>query len=311
MKDAKFLTLNDDDPRVAAAYAAERRLFEYYKLSYETRYITVCGVKIRLLEFGAGDPLLIVPGNTGDGFVFAPLLPHLKNKRVVLLNRPGGGLSDGLDHRLVGNMREFAVQTLIGVLDALNIEKLPVAAHSMGGHWSLWLASDRPERVTSLTLLGVPGNVLNTRPPFALRLAAVRGLNKIVFRAIVPKSKQTALKGLSFMGHSQNTVRSLPDEMSECYFRFQNLPHYAVSSLSLMESMSREYRISAAVLKTITQPVNLIWGENDSFGKVETGREIAKTLPNAAFHLVQGGGHLPWLDAPKECAKILLDGINA
>jgi hypothetical protein len=36
--------------------------------------------------------------------------------------------------------------------------------------------ADRPDRVTALALLGVPGNVLTTQPPLALRLASVRGL---------------------------------------------------------------------------------------------------------------------------------------
>jgi pimeloyl-ACP methyl ester carboxylesterase len=255
----------------------------------------------------------MVPGNTGDGFVFAPLLPHLKGRRVIVLNRPGGGLSGGFDHRRV-NMRAFAVETLANVLDALGLEKAPLIAHSMGGHWSLWFSADKPERVAALGLLGVPGNVLDTRPPFALRLAAVPGLNRLILRAITPRSRNRALGSLAFMGHAQKTVNALPEEMAECYFRFQNLPNYALSSLSLMESMNRfpgNYRISAEELTKITPPAALFWGENDPFGKITTGRNIAETLPDAVFRLLPGGGHLPWLDAPRLCAEFLLDGILA
>lgn len=33
------------------------------------------GLRVRLTEVGSGPPVLVVPGNTGDGFPFAPLLP--------------------------------------------------------------------------------------------------------------------------------------------------------------------------------------------------------------------------------------------
>jgi hypothetical protein len=47
------------------------------------------GIRVRISETGEGDPVVIVPGNTGDGFPFIPLLPHLRGRRVITINRPG------------------------------------------------------------------------------------------------------------------------------------------------------------------------------------------------------------------------------
>jgi pimeloyl-ACP methyl ester carboxylesterase len=118
---------------------------------------------------------------------------------VIVLNRPGGGLSEGMDHTTIG-LGDLACYTLATVLDSLDIDRVPIVAHSMGGHWSQWFAMDRPDRVTALALLGVPGNVLTTRPPLALRLASVHGLNRLVVRATIPRRTQDALKGLGFPG---------------------------------------------------------------------------------------------------------------
>src|SRR5664279_1892739 len=63
-------------------------------------------IKVRVLEIGDGEPLVIVPGNTGDAFVLASLMTELKGRRIYAINRPGGGLSEGMDHTTV-NIREF------------------------------------------------------------------------------------------------------------------------------------------------------------------------------------------------------------
>jgi pimeloyl-ACP methyl ester carboxylesterase len=47
-----------------------------------------------------------------------------------------------------------------------------------------------------------------------------------------------------------------------------------------------------------------LWGTNDPFGSVDTGRYISEIMPSSEFHAIQGGGHLPWLDNPAECGRL-------
>jgi len=94
---SRAVPLHQDDPRVIAAQQAERRLYGYYGLEPAHHPVALprLGLRVRLTEVGSGPPVLVVPGNTGDGFPFAPLIPHLPGRRVIVLNRPGGGLSEG------------------------------------------------------------------------------------------------------------------------------------------------------------------------------------------------------------------------
>jgi pimeloyl-ACP methyl ester carboxylesterase len=320
MKTTEHLTLDQNDRHVINALSAEQALFMRYDFSASSRYIELPGydIKIRITEVGVGAPLVIVPGNTGDGFPFAPLIARIKKRRIIIVNRPGGGLSEGMDHRRV-DMRRLAVDTLTTVFDSLGIEKAPVIAHSFGGHWSLWFAMDCPERVEALALLGVPGNIMGTCPPFALRLTSIPGVNRVLFRAIISKDKAKALKGLLFMGHSRETVDGLGQEMAGCYYHFQNLPHYAISSLSLMERCNRlcgsrpDVRIDREALAEVRNPVLMLWGENDPFASVTKGERIAATIPGARFHVLKNAGHLPWLDYPGECSRLICEffGIDS
>jgi pimeloyl-ACP methyl ester carboxylesterase len=311
------LTLDDHDPRVMAAKAAEKRLYEFYGFSYTIRHIMLprYGIRVRITETGEGDPVIIVPGNTGDGFPFVPILPHLPGRRIFILNRPGGGLSEGMDHTTV-DFHDFAVETVTTVFDALVLDRAPIIAHSMGGHWSQWFAIARPERVTALALLGVPGNVLTTCPTPLLRLTTIPGLGKLIGRLTVPKELRTALNGLKVTGHSAESIARQPAALAECYYRFPQLPHYLTSTLSLMTSVNRlrgstpRYRITAQQLVTIAQPVLYLWGTHDPFGSVETGRKIASLVPHSEFHTLADGGHLPWLDDPGFAGRLVSNFLD-
>jgi 2-hydroxy-6-oxonona-2,4-dienedioate hydrolase len=311
------LTLEENDPRVMAALDAEKRLYADYGLEAKTHCIrlTGSGIRMRVSEIGFGKPVLIVPGNVGDVFPLAPLLAELQGRRIIAVNRPGGGASEGMDYRKV-DFREFAVRTLTCVMDAFALDRVPIVAHSIGGHWSLWLALDQPERVSALTLLGVPGNLVSTRPPFALRLLSVPVLNRLLYHFITPRKPDKDFKGLAFVGHSPETRARLPQALADCYYHFQKLPHSQTATLSLMERTNRwlgarpEIRLGAEELRRVRQPAMFLWGTNDPFGRVETGRQIARLLPSAEFHAIQGGGHLPWLDDPAECGRLTREFLS-
>ena len=304
MSQHQLLTLDEHDPRVIAARDAEERLFACYGLKARTRFVLLprLGIRVRVNEFGTGEPVLIVPGNTGDAFPFTPLLPELQGRRIITVNRPGGGLSDGMDHHTIP-FRELAVETLSAVLDDLALPRVPLIGHSIGGHWSIWFALERPERVTSLTLLGVPGNLLTTCPPLALRLLSVRGLNRLLFGIVM----------LAVKRYRPEASTSASEAMAACRYYFQQLPHYRISTLSLMERVNRlrgsrpEIRLNEEQLKQVRQPTMFLWGTKDPFGSIETGRHIAHILPHSEFHAIQGAGHLPWLSNLAECGHLIRD----
>jgi 2-hydroxy-6-oxonona-2,4-dienedioate hydrolase len=298
------LTLNNNDPKVIAARQAEKELFDYYNLSSKDHYITLPtqDIKVRVSEIGSGEPVVIVPGNTGDIFPLASLLAELKGRRIIAINRPGGGLSEGIDHTTV-NIRSFAVETLETVLKALELENVDIVAHSMGAHWSLWLAMDRPKLVRSLTLLGNPGNVMKGRPPFLMRLISKPPFNKLFFKLLIPSDKNKALRSLKFMGHSDDALNKLPKAFGDCYYYFRLLPHYWISATSLMQNVAP--KIDKEQLQQVKQPTLFLLGTKDTFASIETGIAIAAALPHCEFHAINGAGHLPWLENPEECGRII------
>lgn len=304
-----ILTLNNDDPKVINARNAEKALFDHYGIKAKEHYITLPEqqIKVRVLEIGEGEPLVIVPGNTGDAFVLASLMAEFKGRRVFAINRPGGGLSEGMDHNTV-DVREFAHQSLNTVLEALGLKNVDVVAHSMGAHWSTLLAMEHPDKVRKLALLGNPGNIMGGKPPLAIRLLGTPPFTKLAMHFIIPKSKEKALKTLTIMGHSKEFVATLPMELADAYFNFDHLPHYVISSTSLIQNMIPE--IKAAELTKLQQPTALILGTEDNFLSQEKGKEIVQAMPNGTFYSIANSGHLPWLENPQSIGKMILDFLK-
>jgi 2-hydroxy-6-oxonona-2,4-dienedioate hydrolase len=300
----KALTLDAQDPLVIAARKAEIDLYAYYGLEARDHYIVLPGhaLKIRISEMGSGDSVLIVPGNTGDVFPLAALLAEIKGRRIIALNRPGGGLSEGMDHTQV-DIRDFAVKTVVAAINAFRLEKVDIVAHSMGAHWSLWTAMDRPELVRSLTLLGNPGNVMNGRPPLLMRLMMRRPLNKIVLTFLKKSAGPNKLSFLTFMGSSRETIYALPREINNAYYCFGRLPHYLISLTSMLQNAAPA--IDAQQLSQVRQPAQLLLGDKDTFASVATGRSIAAAMPGCTLHVIKDGSHLPWLEKPAECGKLI------
>lgn len=297
------LTLDQNDPTVRAARQAEAALFKVYGLQPKETYLDIGFGKLRVLTFGSGEPLLLVPGNTGDVFPLASLIAHLSNRMVIAVNRPGGGLSEGMDHRQV-DIRAFAVDTLVAVLDAFGLQRVPVLAHSMGAHWSLWLAIDRPERVSHVVTMGNPGNVMLDTLPKALVLMKTPPLNRWLIKLMSPRSAQGSKRLFKMMGMDAAGIERLAPELLECYYRFWKLPHYLTASTSLMENLAP--RLGANELRKISTPAMMLWGTRDTFASVEKAAEIAGAFANGTLAMIEGACHSPWLGAEEECATHIL-----
>lgn len=114
-------------------------------------YLEDLDATIRWLDLGKGEPILFLPGLSmpvGPGFTAVATAPALQGRRSILLDYLGSGQSDHpktFDYAL-----ESHADTIIRVLDHLNIPNIDIVGHSMGGTVGIYLAMAHPERVNRL-----------------------------------------------------------------------------------------------------------------------------------------------------------------
>lgn len=304
--------LDHDDPRVQAARTAERDIYQHYGVDPEEHFVEIpdLDLQFRVMEVGTGPPVVLIPGGHGPGCIWVPLLPELQEYTAYLMDRPGGGLSDGIDHRSLP-LREIAARSTVGLFDYFELTEAPVIGCSMGGLWALRFALEHPDRGSAIALLGSPALYPGTGAPFPMRLGSIPGLSGlIVDHTMQSGDAGAAREALSWMGHPTETTERLPDIFAEVWYRMENLPHFRQTWVSLLQScltlwgVNSEAAFTPEDLRSVRSPVCLIWGSNDLFGSVEAGRAGAEHFPDAEFHEV-GTGHLPWLDEPETCGELI------
>ena len=130
------------------------------------RTIRAAGRDIFVTEIGEGPPLLMLhgggPGANGMSN-FSRNIPALAERfRVIVPDMPGYGRSTkGLDRKdPFGDL----ARAMLGLLDALGVERAHALGNSLGGACALRLALEAPDRVDRLVLLG-PGRDRQEPPP--------------------------------------------------------------------------------------------------------------------------------------------------
>jgi aminoacrylate hydrolase len=101
-------------------------------------------------EHGSGEPLLLVPGLGGVGASFFKQIPELaKRYRVIVHDHRGCGQSD---RPLQKYSVEQMTQDVLGLMDALKIERASLLGHSTGGAIGQIIAIEQPQRLKKLIL---------------------------------------------------------------------------------------------------------------------------------------------------------------
>jgi pimeloyl-ACP methyl ester carboxylesterase len=301
---------HQDHPTLAFEQA-ERRLFAACGVQVESRRVRLADppVAVRVLEAGDGPPLILVHGSGMSASTWAPLMPHLGPRRLIALDLPGFGLSDPFDYG-GRRLRLHAVAQLTSLLDALDLERVPIVGTSLGGMWALCLALDSPNRVAAVGSLGVPAVALpgmRGDPPFtALSTPAVR---QLVARLGSPSIAMTR-RALARGAIGPRAAARAPAGFFEVVHEGMRRPGFRTAMLTHMQLALRVGRprpenfLSETELQQLTVPVLMIWGDQDPYGGPEIGQRASALMPDARLEVIPGR-HAPFLDDPEHCGALI------
>jgi 2-hydroxy-6-oxonona-2,4-dienedioate hydrolase len=287
---------------------AERSLWSHYGLEVSERFVELASpeVTMRVVELGSGPPVLFVPGTAGTGPYWGSLVRALTGFRCLLLDRPGWGLSTPLDYTRVEYGTAVA-DLLRGLLDTLEIKRADVVGASIGDVWALRLASRHPSRVGRVVLLGGGPIVAESGVPGIIRLIASP------IGAIMVRLPQTPGRAQAFMRQAGHGASLDAGRISEDYIRWRvaferetdsmrNERDMVRSIVSWRKGLRPGLTFEDAELAAIRQPTLLVYGTTDPVGTVDLWRRVVDLLPGGELQLIDGAGHMPWLDDPSSVA---------
>ena len=227
---------------------------------------------------------------------------HQSGYRVVRFDNRDMGLSQSMDHMQTPQLVWFMLQQKMGlkprvpytlqdmtqdalaVLDHLKIQQAHLVGVSMGGMIAQRLALQVPQRVLSLTCImsssgakGLPGpssdmrQILMSPPSSGAAAARQHGIRFV-----------KALAGPGFE-HPKGSQEQLVDDS------FKRSHHPMGGYRQMLAVMADRER--AALLPHIQTPTLVIHGQADPLLPFACGQDIAKRIPNAKLHAIEGMGH--------------------
>ena len=127
----------------------------------QSKFVDAEGIKTHYYEAGEGHPLVLIHGGGAGADAWgnwrASIGTYAQQFHVFAVDLVGFGHSDKPDPANFEYSQERRNQHIIGLIEALGLEKIHLIGNSMGGSTSMGVAIERPDLVNRLVLMGSAG----------------------------------------------------------------------------------------------------------------------------------------------------------
>jgi pimeloyl-ACP methyl ester carboxylesterase len=270
--------------------------------AFENRRIAVNGIDMNVVIAGDGPPVLLVHGYPDDHTVWRHQLPALVKAgyRVIAPDTRGCG-ETGISPNVVDYRIENLVADLVGLLDALGIDKVRLVAHDWGAVISWHLAIAHPERVDRYLALSVGHPSTYGQGGLAQKL---KGSYILFFQ----------LRGIAeFLLRFNNwslfdLVAGYPEEHAHWHERLSR-PGRLTAGINYYRANFR--RILASGYREASVPVFGIWSRNDRFLTERQMLDSQRLVEGPwRYARLDNANHWIPLSAPQELEPLLLDYLQ-
>ncbi|MCX4692924.1 alpha/beta fold hydrolase [Streptomyces sp. NBC_01408] len=246
------------------------------------------GFRVNYQDVGSGSPVVLIMGSGGTGRVWhlhqVPALVAAGHRVITFDNR---GLSQG-----GGAPADFTIDDMVADVAAL-IEHLDagpcsVVGTSLGARIAAELALARPELVSGLVLMAARGrsDAMSTALVLAERELDELGIELPPrYRAVVQVLQQLSLS-------------TRTDDLRTA--DWLDLYELAAPAEAAVRAQRGLYPMPdrLAAYRGVRVPCHVISFSDDVLAPPARGREIADAIPGATFQVLDGCGHIGYLEEP-------------
>jgi pimeloyl-ACP methyl ester carboxylesterase len=264
--------------------------------------IQVGNLDVVVTDVGAGSPVVLLHGLACGRRVWFHQVRALRNRfRVIAYDQRGHGQTDAPSVATEYSAAHLT-RDLVGVLDALEIERAAIVGFSLGGGPALALAASKPERVSGLVLADVgagaddPVKIESMARQWGALIAQGRVDDLVCEMLRSEFFKVYAGRNLRRRDHMAALIRATP--IDGLRFTLSEVLAKRKSLFRLTEPM-----------KSVRVPTLVLVGEYD-YVCSKGVRLLAQTIPNASLKIIKGSGHVSPLEQPAAFSVALLDFLS-
>ncbi len=271
----------------------------------EARYrdVTVSGARLRVMDTGAGSPVVLLHGLFMAHLTFSHITPELSEEfRVIAPDLPGFGESEKPPpSRFSYNFDAFA-DCVAGLYAGLGVGRAALVGHGLGGAVAIAVAARHAELVSRLVLINPAA--FTTSGDYSRRLASVPLVGGLLFKQLFGRASFR-----SYFREKLTHQASLDAARIDHYYDCFNTPAARGSALATLRA-TQDTRGIIADTARVQAPSLVVWGRHDPLCPSGFGLKLSRTLHGAGFELMDSG-HSPQEERPKELARVLARFLRA
>jgi pimeloyl-ACP methyl ester carboxylesterase len=256
------------------------------------------------LDAGSGPVMLFIHGLLGSHRSWAHLVDMLDSEHRLLapdLFGHGASAKPRSDYSLGGH-----AATMRDLLDQLDVERVTLVGHSLGGGIAMQFCYLFPERVDRLVLVASGGLGRELSP--LLRSATLPGAEWVLpviasrwaqrrTEAVVRPFRRLGLRGGSDLSEAWQGFTSLGDADSRRAF--------LATTRSVVDPGGQTVTAHDHLPMREHVPTLIVWGTKDRIIPAWHATTAHQAIPGSRVELFQGAGHYPHLDEPERFARLL------
>jgi pimeloyl-ACP methyl ester carboxylesterase len=265
------------------------------------RRIQVGDLTVSVTDTGDGPPVVLLHGLACGGRMWTHQIRALKERfRVIAYDQRGHGQTDAPAAATSYSAGHLA-RDLVGVLDALKIERAAIVGFSLGGGSALALAASKPERVSRLVLADVGAGADDPVKIDAL----ARRWGDLIRRGDTDELVCEMLRSELFKWYARRNARRR-NHMA-ALIRATPIDGLRFTLSEVLAKRKSLFR--ATTLTSIRVPTLVMVGEYD-YVCSKASRLLAQTIPDASLKVIAHSGHMSPLEQPAAFNAALLEFLN-
>ncbi|MEZ0049500.1 pimeloyl-ACP methyl ester carboxylesterase [Mycobacterium sp. MAA66] len=275
-------------------------------------YRTIHGYRRAFRVAGSGPAVLLIHGIGDNSTTWSTVQTKLAQRFTVIApDLLGHGKSD--KPRADYSVAAYAngIRDLLSVLD---VERVTVVGHSLGGGVAMQFAYQFPQLVERLILVGAGGVTKDVN--IALRIASLplgtEALALLRIPLVLPALQTVGRIGGTIFG-STGMGRDLPDMLRI----LTDLPEPTASSAfartlrAVVDWRGQVVTMLDRCYLTESIPVQLVWGSKDSVIPVTHAHLAQSAMPGSQLEIFDSSGHFPFHDDPERFVEVVEKFIDS
>ncbi len=268
------------------------------------QYVTIHGYRRAYVKAGSGPALLLIHGIGDSSDTWRPVVEQLaEHYTVIAPDLLGHGRSEKprADYSVAG----FA-NGMRDLLSVLEVGRVTVVGHSLGGGVAAQFAYQFPDRCERLVLVG-SGGVGRTVSPL-LRVAAVPGVEVVMPLLGLPPVRFASRLGAGLLRLFDTALGRDAEEILAVFDALPNTEARMGILRTLRSSVDWQGQVITMVDRAYLAegvPTLIVWGRRDAIIPLGHGRLIHAVMPGSELEVFDEAGHFPHHTDPARFVRTL------